>query len=198
MKLYLLRHAESLANEKGLISCKLPGFGLSRNGTEQARSVGKQFNNIKKVRKIYCSPFRRTIETLKYADFFGEFIIEERIKELDYGDFDCRPVSEVEVEIVKTMEKIYQGDNEIRFGLTGENQKEFISRIYDFLAEVIKNDEPAAAVTHESVISVIHRLYRKMRRCEEKIKAENAKIIKLEFWPNDLSIIQTELQDYNN
>lgn len=196
IKLYLLRHAESQANEMRIISCKLPGTGLSLKGMEQARHIGKNLAEIKKIKKIYCSPFQRAVATLSCVDFSEKLILDARIKELDYGDFDFRPQQDVEMEIIKTLEKISNGDYDARFGKTGENQREFINRVYGFLIEVIKNDEPALAVTHECVISAIHRFYRKIRNLDKKIKVENCQIIDLEFEPQDISTLQDELRRY--
>lgn len=66
MKLYLLRHAHSVANMTGKISCKLPGEGLSELGVSQAKEVADKISKISNIKRVYCSPFQRAIDTIKY------------------------------------------------------------------------------------------------------------------------------------
>lgn len=197
MKLYLLRHAQSAANADGIISCKLPGADLSDTGREQAREVARKITELTDIKKIYCSPFRRTIETIRYVNLPSRLILDDRLKELDYGNFDGKLQSEVENEIIQTMERIRQGDNKIRFGVSGESQQELISRIYNFLIETIEGGETVLAVTHECVISIIGRLHRKLRKYDKKIKAENGLIIDFLFKLGDAELIRKELLYYN-
>lgn len=59
MKLYVIRHAQSLLN---IGIGKTPNVGLSDFGKKQADCIRKFFGG-KDVDVIYCSPFKRVIET---------------------------------------------------------------------------------------------------------------------------------------
>ena len=198
MKLYLLRHAESQSNENQVISCKLPGLGLSPRGLEQIKETAEDLKNLKSIVKIYCSPFLRTRETVRYLNLLVPVVIDERIKELDYGELEAVSEKEAAADLKRIMDLIYRGDYQVRFGSTGENQQELLSRIYEFLIELIKKEETALVVTHGCVISIIHRLYRQLNNLEEKIKSENAKLIEVDFKNDNLPLINNLLAEINN
>jgi len=66
LPLYVLRHAESLANVAGLIACDpataIEGFGLTQRGFQQVRTAELPFGEAERVR-IVSSDFRRARET---------------------------------------------------------------------------------------------------------------------------------------
>ncbi|MDD5289968.1 MAG: phosphoglycerate mutase family protein [Patescibacteria group bacterium] len=197
MKIFFLRHAHSLANENNVVSSKLPGTGLSEMGIFQAKELADQLLGITDdIKKIYCSPFYRAIETLKYANLQTPYVIDERIKELDYGIFDGKKIEEVTESINNTMCWVRAGDNGVKFGETGENQRELISRVYSFLKDVISANENVLVITHECIISIIARLHRKINNYEKKLKINNAEIIELIFEPTDVALIDKELKQY--
>ncbi|WP_171016803.1 histidine phosphatase family protein [Pseudalkalibacillus caeni] len=59
MKLYVIRHGQSLGNVN---QHKTPNDGLTDLGKKQARKVADYFESIS-VSRIFCSPFRRVVET---------------------------------------------------------------------------------------------------------------------------------------
>jgi len=67
MFIYLIRHCESLANT-GIEDPLIVGdanIGLTENGKEQAKIIGRSFGEFLLRRSlIYCSPYKRTRETL--------------------------------------------------------------------------------------------------------------------------------------
>ncbi|WP_460988808.1 histidine phosphatase family protein, partial [Staphylococcus aureus] len=72
---------------------------MTENGKENVLKTAKSVKN-KKITKIFCSPFLRTRETAKIvAEQIGfpvdEIIYDERIRELEFGDFSERPVNEL-------------------------------------------------------------------------------------------------------
>lgn len=99
VKLYIIRHAQSLLNiGKG----KTPNCGLSDFGKEQAKRVGDFFRD-KEISKIYCSPFRRVIETatpLAIAKEQPVYLVPEicefyHDQSFDYRDFSWQMLEEI-------------------------------------------------------------------------------------------------------
>ena len=199
MKIFLLRHAESVANENNTISSKLPGAPLSQRGKEQANDICNEIASLNDIQIIYCSPFLRARETIKNVPFQTERIFfDSRIRELDYGDFDGLHVDSVKTEIIETLFKIFkQNDFEARFGITGENQCELLTRIYEFLIDVLYDDKPTLIVTHETIISILFRLNSKLRNCEVNPPKGNAKLCFLDFSNEDIKSIRAELEILN-
>lgn len=65
MKIFLLRHAKSIANEKGIVDSIGIDLGLSKKGTAEAKRL------VSKLKKymfdiIIVSPLKRSKETIKY------------------------------------------------------------------------------------------------------------------------------------
>jgi probable phosphoglycerate mutase len=92
--LYLLRHAESEANLKGVLAGRDNSVNLSANGFKDARKVAKELNKLE-FKSIYSSPITRcqqTIEPLiqglkeKQVQFAAKF--KERM--VDHSKSTCR------------------------------------------------------------------------------------------------------------
>lgn len=92
MPIYFLRHGRTAANAKGLFQGRVDN-PLDTLGHRQAASAAAW---IGPVDKVVSSPLLRARET---AAAFGEpIVVDERFIELDYGDWDERPVSDVSAE----------------------------------------------------------------------------------------------------
>ena len=63
MKLYIVRHGETIANEKKIIQGQRPGR-LTPQGRKQAEKLG-QLLEVVNFDIIYCSDLTRTKDTLK-------------------------------------------------------------------------------------------------------------------------------------
>ena len=87
--LIVVRHGRTEANAAGLLLGRLdPPLDLL--GVEQA---GRAARAVGPVDRVVSSPLRRAVET---AEMFGLPVdIDERWTELDYGDFDGVPVTQV-------------------------------------------------------------------------------------------------------
>jgi broad specificity phosphatase PhoE len=60
----LIRHAHSVANEKGVLAGQAPGIGLSRKGLVQAQELRNRLGNLK-CKDIRISPLERCAATLE-------------------------------------------------------------------------------------------------------------------------------------
>jgi broad specificity phosphatase PhoE len=87
MKIYFAPHSTSYDNEAKLAS-GWKDVELSALGIEQSKDLGERFKDIK-LDLICCSDLKRAVDTVQIA--FGDtipVIIDKRLRELNYGDFD--------------------------------------------------------------------------------------------------------------
>jgi broad specificity phosphatase PhoE len=87
--LVLVRHGQTEANARGLLQGRVD-LPLSDLGREQARALAPL---IPADARVIASPLRRARETA--AAFGRDVEVDERWIELDYGDFDGRPIVDV-------------------------------------------------------------------------------------------------------
>lgn len=91
--IYLLRHAESIANEKGVLAGR-SNVGLSRLGRTQARGIAKALGNLE-IDRIAISPIERCNQTILpfLATTIGRDLpveISDDFQEMDYGKWSGR------------------------------------------------------------------------------------------------------------
>jgi broad specificity phosphatase PhoE len=88
--LIIVRHGRTDANAKGLLLGRADPE-LDDVGREQAASLAAV---VRGAERVVCSPLRRTRAT---AEALGlPVTVDERWVELDYGEWDGRPLSEVD------------------------------------------------------------------------------------------------------
>ena len=98
VRLFLLRHGHSRANESGIIVSDpgkgVPEFGLSPQGEEEVRSSitrARETGILDASALIFSSPFRRAGETALLAARLlgtGAVTYDDRLRERYFGDFE--------------------------------------------------------------------------------------------------------------
>lgn len=138
--LTLLRHGRTTANAGGLLQGRvdneLDGFGRIQAGAA-ADAIGP-------VDRIISSPLRRARQT---AAAFGEPEIDDRWVELDYGEWDGRPIDEV----APGTWEAWRSDLDLR-PPGGETLRELGARVHAALDELSVGDDHVLVVTHVSPI----------------------------------------------
>ena len=197
MKIYLIRHGESLAN-LGLVSADFSmdnQNSLSQNGQNQRRAIIPAFQNCNIVR-IFSSPMKRAIDSAKILQSglinAPKITIDNRLKEIDYGIYiDDRDNPEMQ-NIAKQQ---IAGDQEIRFG-GGENIREILERFLDFLVDIYKENQNDEIIifSHGRLLSIVSKKIEELCQKEiKKSKIENASIIEVELNNNEINILKTYL-----
>lgn len=197
MKIYLIRHGESLAN-LGLVSADFSMDNqndLSKKGENQIREIIPAFQNRNIVR-IFSSPMKRAIDSAKILQSglinAPKITIDNRLKEIDYGIYiDDRDNPEMQ-NIAKQQ---IAGDQEIRFG-DGENIREILERFLDFLVDAYKKNQNGEIVvfSHGRLLSIVSKKIEEL--CQKKIKKSkivNASIIEVELNNDEINILKTYL-----
>lgn len=97
-RLVFLRHAHSTANESGILSGRLTGVSLSKQGREQAVALVERIG-ASSFDQIRISPLERCHQTIqpwlssKYSRGVKEFVIDDGLNEVDYGLWSGRKLS---------------------------------------------------------------------------------------------------------
>lgn len=141
MKIYFSMHATSKDNERG-VSSGWKDVGLSQLGIQQAKELGERFKDIN-IDLVCCSDLKRAVDTVKIA-FRDKLpvIIDKRLRELNYGDFNGKPT-----EIVGPMKK----DKIEEPFPNGESYQQAVARVQEFYYELKK------AHSEKTVLIVGHR-----------------------------------------
>ncbi len=146
--LYLLRHAQSEYNEKGIFQGRLDS-DLTPLGFVQARLVAQELSD-KGIEIIYSSPQRRAYKTaLTVADVLGlEVVVDERIREMSFGEYEGRhfwTLMEEEGELLRAWLS-----NPLENPLpTQEDMESFRNRVESFLRDILQE-------RHTNLLIVAH------------------------------------------
>ena len=86
MRLYFVRHGESEANTRRVISNRESQYGLTEAGKQQALILANRFNDVP-LTALYSSPILRTRETAEILShsFHLPYEIREALREYDCG-----------------------------------------------------------------------------------------------------------------
>jgi probable phosphoglycerate mutase len=88
----LLRHAHSIANEKGILAGRAAGVNLSKKGVEQAALLSSRLGDAR-FKDIRISPIERCLATLdpwlqsQGPSVRKKIVFDPNISEVDYGDW---------------------------------------------------------------------------------------------------------------
>lgn len=150
MKLYLIRHGQSVANRDHL-SAGWGEYPLTELGREQARRVGEYLRRMKPFDKIYVSDLVRTRQTFECA--FGpetEHVLCPLIREV-HAPFAGRSFAELVEEYGPDYQAAMRRMDYSAFG--GEGPQELAARLLAFRDQVVADNlERVAAVCHAGVI----------------------------------------------
>lgn len=149
MKLYLIRHGKTKANENHLY-CGSTDLPLSDLGIQELSEYQYQ---IPKSCHYITSGMMRTEQTLQYL--FGDVAHtqDDRFREVNFGIFEMKSYEELK------MDEDYQnwitGDNEKNVPPKGESGQHMTERVLDGLNQLIQEDQDTVLITHGGVIACI-------------------------------------------
>jgi len=104
MTVILLRHGRSASNTAGVLAGRSEGVDLDDKGREQAAGLIDRIGELP-IRAVVCSPMlrcRRTVEPLAEA-LCLEPLIDERLSEVDYGEWTGRKIGDLAKEPLWTV-----------------------------------------------------------------------------------------------
>jgi len=145
--LLLLRHGQSEANAAGLLAGRFD-VELTEHGRREARAAGALLGPVAEVRS---SPLRRAQETAQLAVPGQPLHLDDRFIELDYGEFDGRPISEVPHELWLRWQR------DVDFAPSGgESHRELGRRVRAACEELFAEDGAGARRPEGAVVVVSH------------------------------------------
>ena len=152
-QLYFIRHGETEANVKGILTGRLE-TNLTQKGIDDAIALSKELTIDFDC--YYCSPLTRTHQTLRAIKGNVEFVIDERITEVSSGDWQGKLKSELpEAEYDLYKKGQLNPPN-------GESLEDVDKRIKAFLREMFskyKADEKILVVTHNAFMRNLKRMF---------------------------------------
>ncbi len=145
MKLYVIRHGETLANEEG----RLQGWSddpLNSNGIILARQTAQALKGLR-FDAAYSSPLKRALETARIIleGSGNENVLiqtDERLKEINAGDYERKRIQEGQCEIDSRFICDYFKNPFLVGGFPGgESVEKVITRTQQFLKEIVQDRE---------------------------------------------------------
>ena len=96
MTVILLRHGRSSSNTAGVLAGRSEGVDLDDKGRDQAAGLIDRIGDLP-IRALVCSPLLRCLRTLEpLAEALRlEPLIDERLAEVDYGEWTGREIGEL-------------------------------------------------------------------------------------------------------
>jgi len=150
-RLLLIRHAEPEEDARGRCYGRLD-VGLSPVGLAQAAALGDALRPLGPL-TVASSPARRALDT---ASRIGEPVVDERLRELDFGELEGRTYTEIERERPELFSRWMRTPTEVVFP-GGEGFEELRARACDAAAELRASHAggTVAVVAHGGVVRAI-------------------------------------------
>lgn len=149
MKLYLIRHGRTMANEKHLY-CGSTDLPLSEQGIAELQQL---HYDVPKSCHFITSGMLRTEQTLYHL--FGEITHrkDRRFREVDFGAFELKGYEELKSQ--PDYQAWISGDNEKNIPPGGESGEQMKVRVLEGLQEILEKQEDTVLITHGGVIAAI-------------------------------------------
>ena len=150
IRLYLLRHAESVANIHKILASR-KDFPLSAQGKHDAQDLSARFAQGNRVEIIYCSPLLRAVQTA--APFVtacdAPLKLDERLLEQDLGRFSGMTYAQAE------SDPAYRTDRTQRWAWSpeggGESYQTLSFRVREFLFGLLGRPESEVLIVTHAV-----------------------------------------------
>ena len=143
MKIIFVRHGLTMSNIE--MKYSTPDTRLEKSGLyilDKTKNLLKDYD----IDEIYTSGLVRSQDTAKILGF-GNFLVDNRLNEMDFGDFKGQNIYDVR----KNHKDFFEKEKESYFDLTypnGESRRNVINRIGAFLEEKSKEDKNILAISH--------------------------------------------------
>lgn len=150
--IYLLRHAQSVANTKGILAGQDDTVALSRLGQKQARTLTTYLQNIK-FEKSGAARLNAVFKRLPLYERKPKisFEVEPRIIEMDYGLWSGRKLSSL------SRNSQWKGVQSKPSAFTfpkGESFKQMRKRVEEVIEDLTEGKGPFLLVTHGDIIKM--------------------------------------------
>ena len=188
---YMLRHAQSVANSKGILAGQDNSVQLSKDGHKQAQMLAPYLSKLK-INRIYSSPLTRCIQTIQpYMQLNPDldFEIDESFIEMDYGKWSGKKLSVLARD--RRWRSVQNKPSTFTFP-QGESFRSMRKRVDLALTELSKEKGVVLIVTHGDIIkmSLASALDLPIDRFQ-KFVAEPASLTVINLDQNNSTVLQT-------
>lgn len=169
-RLFFIRHGQTEANVKGILTGTIE-TNLTEKGIDDAKNLAKELKE--EFDFYYCSPLKRTQQTLEAIKGDVNFIVDSRLTEVFSGDWQGKLKSELpEKEYILYKKGLLNPPN-------GESLKDVDRRIKLFLEEMFtkyKKEDKILIVTHNAFMRNLKRLFISESKADETKNLEIFKV----------------------
>ena len=153
VKLYLIRHAESMGNVEEFFQGSLD-VEVSPKGLRQLEELKERFKNIK-LDRIYTSPLKRAVKTARYVNFYQhiDLIKIPELSEINAGGFQGEKWSDLP--LLYPQEYRDWKENQENFqSPDGESMKDVYNRMTGAMNKIISENKnrTIAVISHGCAI----------------------------------------------
>ena len=151
---YLLRHAQSVANTKGILAGQDDSVELSKDGFKQSKELVNYLATLK-INQVYCSPLTRCVQTITpfmKANPKVEFQIKSDLIEMNYGDWSGKKLRTLSRD--KRWKSVQNKPSSFTFP-QGESFKQMRRRVDGLIKDLSLEKGPVLLVTHGDIIKMI-------------------------------------------
>ena len=187
----LLRHAHSIANEKGVLAGRASGVTLSKKGEVQAKELKSRLGNLK-FKSIRISPLERCLLTLQpwlndQKLTKGDYFLDNGLTEVDYGDWTGKKLASL---ALKKEWRIVQKTPSKMIFPQGESLLEVQKRAHTALMKAVKEAQGGVAliVSHGDVIKSL---------IADCLDLELDKFQKIVVDPASISVLEYSKKSFN-
>src|SRR3989344_4093653 len=149
-KIYLIRHAESLANTWGIFQGQTYDTGLSPLGRLQSIALKNRFST-EKLNGVYASPLKRTRQTAKTL---GKHINEPALLETNHGEWEGKSKIQIQTAWPDLYHKWLTFPSQVIFP-NGAALVDTASRTINWFNHLTDQPGTFAVVTHANIIQII-------------------------------------------
>ena len=169
IQIIFLRHAETKMNKEGQF-CGVIDTNITEEGRRQAEKMQETFKEYH-FDAIYCSPLKRTKQTLEAIFLNQKFIEEDGFTEINLGNWEGKNKETVDQSLRKDFQKgIYTPPHGERHEGVEARVKEAIERIF----ATYPDNSLILVCTSNGIMRTIKRMY--------NIKTENIMLKNLEYF----------------
>lgn len=191
--IYLLRHAESVANQNGILAGQDYSVNLSKAGEKQAHFLIPELKQIgvKKSSQIFSSPLPRCLQTIQpfLQTYFASqpATISNEFIEMNYGDWQGEKLKTLQRK--KEWGSIQSNPAQFRFP-NGESFAQAFKRVKTGLQLLAKKKTDSIVVTHGDIIkmAVAYALGIDLNKFQ-KIHVSPASLTVLRFENDDFQVV---------
>jgi len=155
-RVWLIRHGEPVPESRGRCYGSLD-IGLSQEGRRQLMSVAGRLKS-ERLSVIYASPRKRAIESAAILATHHDcaLAIDDRLREIDFGDFEGRPYDEIAQSHPATYKLWMEQPTEAHFP-GGESFRQMQERVLDAGRLLLDRHrgQTVAIVTHGGVTRIL-------------------------------------------